>query len=110
MLAFRSHLSIASVALVLVVPVVAGVIIGGFRAGMTSVAAGFLTYDFLFIPPYYRVTVGDAQNWVVLGVYVVVMLLVARVVSHLESARSEAQRRADETRRLFELSELLVED
>jgi two-component system, OmpR family, sensor histidine kinase KdpD len=110
MLAFRSHLSIASVALVLVVPVVAGVIIGGFRAGVASVAVGFLTYDFLFIPPYYRLTVGDAQNWMVLGVYVVVMLLVARVVAHLESARSEAQRRADETRRLFELSELLVED
>jgi len=110
MVAFRSHLSIASVALVLVIPVVAGVAAGGFRAGAASVVVGFLVYDFLFIPPYYRLTVSTGQNWVVLGVYVVVMLLVARVVAGLDSARSEAQRRADETRRLFELSELLVED
>jgi two-component system sensor histidine kinase KdpD len=110
MLPFRSHLSIASVALVFVVPVVAGVIVGGFRAGVTSVIVGFLVYDFLFLPPYYRLRVGTAQNWVVLGVYAVVMLLVARVVANLRSARSEAQRRANETRRLFELSELLVED
>ncbi|HUY65794.1 MAG TPA: ATP-binding protein [Acidimicrobiales bacterium] len=110
MLAFRSHLSIASVALILVIPVVAGVATGGFRAGVASVLVGFLVYDFVFIPPYYRLTVGSGQNWVVLGVYVVVMLLVARVVASLDSARSDAQRRADETRRLFELSELLVED
>jgi two-component system, OmpR family, sensor histidine kinase KdpD len=110
MLPLRAHLSIASVALVFVVPVVAGVMIGGFRAGVASVAAGFFLYDLVFIPPYYRLTVGSSQNWVVLGVYVVVMLLVARVVANLESARSEAHRRAVETRRLFELSELLVED
>jgi K+-sensing histidine kinase KdpD len=38
------------------------------------------------------------------------MLLVARVVANLRSARSESHRRAVETHRLFELSELLVED
>ena len=51
----------------------------------TSVAAGFLVYDFVFIPPYYTLTVGAAQNWVALGVYAVVMLLVAQVVARLES-------------------------
>ncbi len=45
-----------------------------------------------------------------LAVYAVVMLLVSRVVASLESARSEAQSRTAEARRLFELSELLVED
>ena len=106
----RSHLSVATVGLVLVVPVVSGVVVGGLVAGVASVAAGFLVYDFLFIPPYYTLTVGSAQNWVGLGVYVVVMLLVAQVVARLESARSEAQKRAAETLRLYELSELLVKD
>ena len=110
MLPLRSHLSVATAALVLVVPVVAGVVVGGLGAGVASVAAGFLVYDFVFIPPYYTLTVGAAQNWVALGVYVVVMLLVAQVVAHLESARREAQQRAAETQRLFELSELLVKD
>jgi two-component system, OmpR family, sensor histidine kinase KdpD len=106
----RSHLSVATVALVLVVPVVTGVIIGGFRAGVVSVVAGFLVYDLGFLPPYYRLTVGNPQNWVALGVYTAVMLLVGRVVSGLESARAEAQNSAIESNRLFELSELLVED
>jgi two-component system sensor histidine kinase KdpD len=110
MVPFRPHLSIAAAATVFVVPVVAGVIIGGFAAGVVSVTAGFLVYDFLFLPPYYRLTVGSAQDWETLIVYALVMLLVARVVADLRSARSEANRRAVETRRLFELSELLVED
>lgn len=106
----RSRTGIATVGLVLVVPVVAGVIAGGFPAGMVSVAAGFLVYDFVFIPPYYTLSVGGLQDWVTLAVFVIVMLLVTRVVSGLESARSQARRRAVETDRLFELSELLVED
>jgi two-component system sensor histidine kinase KdpD len=110
MLPLRAHLGVATPGLVLVVPVVAGVIAGGYRGGGLSVAAGFLVYDFVFVPPYYTLTVGAAQNWVALGVYVAVMLLVAQVVGHLDSARSEAQRRARETQRLFELSEMLVED
>jgi two-component system sensor histidine kinase KdpD len=106
----RSRTSIATLALVLVIPVVAGVIAGGFRAGIVSVAAGFLVYDFVFIPPYYTLSVGRLQDWVALIVYVIVMVLVARVVSGVESARSEAHRRAIETDRVFELSELLVQE
>src|SRR5215472_14101140 len=71
MLPLRSSLSIATTALVLVVPVVIGVVIGGFVAGVISVAAGFLVYDFFFIPPYLTLWVGrQAQNWVALAVYV----------------------------------------
>lgn len=108
--AVRSHLSVATTALILVVPVVAGVAIGGFPAGVVATAAGFLVYDFVFIPPYYTLYVGAAQNWVALGVYAVVMVITARVVAQLNVARREAQWRAAEARRLFDLSELLVRE
>jgi two-component system sensor histidine kinase KdpD len=110
MLPLRSHLSIATAALIFVIPVVAGVIVGGFPAGVASVAAGFLVYDYDFVPPFHTLSVNRAQNWVALAVYVVVMLLVARVVTSLDAARSEAQRRSVEAGRLFDLSELLVAD
>ena len=110
LLPFRPHLSIATAVLVFVLPVVAGVIVGGFPAGVASVAAGFLVYDYGFIPPYDRLRVGSGQDWVALVVYLIVMLLVARVVSKLDSARSAALNKTAEARRLFELSELLVED
>ncbi len=110
MIPVRSHISIATAGLVLVLPVVVGVIVGGYAGGLASVAAGFLVYDYAFIPPYYTLDVGAAQNWVALGVYVVVMLLVAQVVARFQAARAEAQQRALETQRLFDLSELLVEE
>jgi two-component system, OmpR family, sensor histidine kinase KdpD len=110
MVPIRSHLSIATTALVLVVPVVAGVVVGGFPAGAFAVIAGFLVYDLVFIPPYYTLSVGATQNWVALGVYVAVMLLVASVVARLERARAEAGQHERAIRRMFELTDLLIED
>lgn len=110
MLPLRSHLSIATSALVLVIPVVVGVVAGGFMAGLMSVVAGFFVYDVAFIPPYWTLTVGNAQHWVALVVYVFVMLLIARVVASLDEARSASQARATNARHLFDLSELLVND
>ena len=108
MLPLRSHISVSTSALVLVIPVVVGVVVGGFVAGSLSVIAGFLIYDFVFIPPYNTLNVGTAQNWTALIVYVVVMLLVAQVVARVDAARAESQRGAEAMRRLYELSELLV--
>ncbi len=110
MVPFRTGLSVATTGLVLVVPVVVGVIAGGFVAGAVSVVAGFLVYDIGFIPPYGRVRVGSTQDWVTLAVYALVMLLISRVVGSLQSARARADRRAVETQRLADLSELLVGD
>ncbi len=110
MLPLRGHLSIATTALVLVVPVVVGVVIGGFPAGVVSVTAGFLTYVFFFIPPYLTWRVGALQNWAAVGVYAVVMLPVARVVAGMNAARARERRQGKEIRQLFELSDLLVED
>ncbi|MFC0557355.1 ATP-binding protein [Planotetraspora thailandica] len=110
MLPFRGDLSIATTALVLVVPVVVGVVIGGFPAGVISVIGGFLVYDFFFIPPYLTLEVGASENWVALGVYAVIMVPVARVVASMNTARAQARQRAAQIRQLFELSALLVED
>jgi len=95
MLPLRSHLSIATTALILVVPVVIGVVCGGFGAGTVSVIAGFLVYDFFFIPPYLTLWVGAPQNWAALGVYAAVMLPVAHVVAGMNAARTRARRRSE---------------
>jgi two-component system sensor histidine kinase KdpD len=110
MIPLRSHLSVATTALVLVVPVVIGVVTGGVTAGIISVGAGFLVYDFFFIPPLLTLWVGRPENWVALGVYVAVMVPVSQVVASMNSAKAEARRQGREIRELFELSHLLVED
>jgi two-component system, OmpR family, sensor histidine kinase KdpD len=110
MLPLRASLSIATTALVLVVPVVIGVVVGGFLAGVLSVTAGFLVYDFFFIPPYLTLWVGRPQNWAAAVVYVAVMLPVARVVATLDAARARERRQSTELRELFQLSGLLLAD
>ena len=62
MLPFRHSLSIATTALVLIVPVVIGVVLGGFAVGVLSVVAGFLVYDYFFIPPYLTLWVGAPRR------------------------------------------------
>ena len=110
MLPLRSHISVSTAALVLVIPVVFGSVIGGIKAGVASVVAGFLVYDYGYIPPYKTLDVGTPQNWAALAVYVIVMLLVASVVASLDSSRVEAQRGGEAARHLSELSEHLVGD
>ncbi|MGC1193259.1 MAG: ATP-binding protein [Candidatus Dormiibacterota bacterium] len=110
MLPARAHLGTGTSGLVLIIPVVVGVAIGGWVAGILAIAAGFFCYDFLFIRPYTTLAVSNYRDWVTLGVYVVVMLVVARVVFSLQQARVQARRRADDARHLLEVSDLLIGD
>jgi K+-sensing histidine kinase KdpD len=110
LLPFRAHLSIAIPALVFVLPAIVGVVIGGFVAGALGAAAGFLVYDWFFLPPYGTLTVRSPQNWIALAVYAVVVLIVSQVVAKLSAAREEALRRTEESERLHELSQALIGD
>ena len=110
LLPFRSHLSPAIPALVFVLPAVVGVVIGGFVAGAVGAAAGFLAFDWFFLPPYNTLTVRSPQNWIALVVYAAVVLIVAQVVAQLRRAREEALRRNQEAGRLYELSQALIGD
>ena len=110
MLPLRRHISVSTAALVLVVPVVVGSAIGGFAPASASVIAGFLVYDYGYIPPYETLNVGTPQNWTALGRLRHRDVAVASVVARLDYSRIEAQRGGDVAQRLSELSEHLVGD
>jgi hypothetical protein len=70
MMPFRSHLSIATDGLVLIVPVVVGVMVGGSVAGVVSVAAGSSRLYLRLHPAVlHAVRRSRSQNWVPPGVY-----------------------------------------
>jgi len=110
MLPFRSNLSLAAAALVFVLPVVGAMLLGGAWIGLLGVVLGFVVLDVAFIPPYWTMAVGNGQNWLALVMYVAVVLLVAVVVWRLQQLRTDSARRATDSGRLLELSELLVAD
>ena len=74
-------------ALVFVVPAMLGTVVGGFWSGAVGAVAGFLVYDWFFLPPYDTFTVRSPQNWIALAVYAAVVLVVAQVVSQLQRLR-----------------------
>src|SRR2546429_2082502 len=96
LLPFRSDVTVATAALVLVVPVTLGVAVGGFPAVPFGVAAGFLTFDFFFIPPYYTLYVTEWEDWISLVVYAIVGCTVGVVVAQLDRAQREAEARRAE--------------
>jgi two-component system, OmpR family, sensor histidine kinase KdpD len=108
LLAYRPHLSVATSALVLVVPVLVGVSIGGFTAGVLAAILGFLVFDWFFVPPFGTLSVGRAEDWVALAVYLVVVLIVTRVVVIQQDARRIAAARESAARGLSVLSEHLI--
>ncbi len=110
MLPFRAHLSLTIPPLLFVLPALVGVAVGGLAPGAAGALAGFVAYDFYFLPPYGTLSVRSPQNWVALVVYVIVVLVVSQVVARLRDAREEALRRTEEAGRLFELSQALIGD
>jgi two-component system sensor histidine kinase KdpD len=110
LLPFRPHLSTTIPGLLFVLPVLVGVVIGGPVPGVVGALAGFLCYDLFFLPPYNTLTVRSPEDWTALGVYAVVVLIVSQVVAKLRSAREEAERRTEESERLYELSQALIGD
>lgn len=104
----RHRITPDTAALVLVIPVVAGVAVGGVTAAPVGVIFGFAAFDFFFIPPYGTLSVAAGQHWVSLAVYAAVATTVGGVVGQLQRARLEAQARQTETQVLYELSQALA--
>lgn len=77
---------------------------GGLGAGITAALAATVAFNYFFLPPIHTFHVADAENWVTLGVFLVVSVVASRLVT---AARTEARRagaRATEVQTLYDLS------
>jgi len=110
LLPLRAKVNVSTVTLIFIIPAISAEVAGGIVAGFTTVGVSALVLDFYFIPPYGTLSIGSTQNWVGLGVYLVVVGLVGVVVARYKRAHREVRRSALNMRRVYELSELLVQD
>jgi two-component system sensor histidine kinase KdpD len=77
---------------------------GGLAAGVGASLAATVAFNYFFIPPIHTFHVTDAENWVALGVFLVLSVVASRLVT---AARTEADRagaRAKEVQTLYDLS------
>jgi two-component system sensor histidine kinase KdpD len=89
-------LSLASIGLLYLVPVVAAAVIGGVRSALTAAVAAVLLVNFFFIPPYHTLVVESRDQVIVLVVYVGVAAAVSIAVEVAARQRAHAARREAE--------------
>src|SRR6266849_2375624 len=92
LIAGRNTLGEAVIALLLLVPVGWSTTRWGSGAGLAAALAAALAFDFFFIPPFYTVTIGSLEGWLVFVIFLVVaVVMVDRIYSGL--ARAQASER-----------------
>jgi Domain of unknown function (DUF4118) len=96
LLPVRGALSLAAVALLYLVPVLAAAVTGGFWPALAGAVAADVLVNFLFVPPYHTLRVDSVTNVVVLVVYLLVAATVAVAVEVAAQQRATAVRRGVE--------------
>jgi K+-sensing histidine kinase KdpD len=105
----RSELSLASVVLLYLVPVVVTAVAGGWGPAVAAAVAADLLVNYFFIPPFHTFAVESGDNIVVLAVYVGVAATVSVAVDVAARHRATAARRDVEARLLAGASSQPIE-
>jgi K+-sensing histidine kinase KdpD len=100
----RPDVSLASVALVYLVPVVTAAAIGGVWPAVGTAVCSELLVNFFFIPPYHTLVVDSGDHVIVLVVYVLVAAAVSVAVEVAARHRAQAARREMEATLFAEAS------
>jgi two-component system sensor histidine kinase KdpD len=97
-----------SLGVLYLLPVLLVSIVWGLWLGLATSVIAALAFNFFHIPPTGRFTIAEAENWVALGVFVVVAV-VASTLSELAGSRArDAERRRREADLAAELARLLL--
>lgn len=105
---FRTRVTVATPALLLVLPVVIAAIVGGRVASLCIAAVAAGAFNLAFIPPYWRPQVAVVDDVVALGVFLCVALTIGTLVAEGAERRRAAELRAAEARALNERYETVV--
>src|SRR5689334_17110499 len=97
----RSGINLTSDVLAFLVAVIVVALVGGFLPAVFMAIAGSLLLNYYFTPPVHKFTIAEANNWLALGVFVAVELVVSWVVDTTARRTKQAARANAE-------SELLV--
>jgi K+-sensing histidine kinase KdpD len=100
----RPALSLASVALLYLVPVIAAAAIGGVWPALAAAVGADLLVNFFFIPPLHTLVVQNRDHAIVLVVYVLVAAAVSIAVDVAARQRERAARRDAEATLLAQIS------
>ncbi len=108
LLLFEGELTSPIIALLYLLPVGVAASLGGLGFGILASFLAFLTFNYLFIPPYYTLFVHQTQDLLVLVVFLGVAMTVSQLLGQAQAGLAAAQARERETTALYELSTALT--
>jgi two-component system sensor histidine kinase KdpD len=108
LLPLRSDLTPLSKGFGYLLVVVVAAAIGGLGPGVVASVAGFLTFNFFFIPPYNTFVISRGEYVVVLFVFLGLSLLISTLLARATERANSAEAREHELRALQALSAELV--
>ena len=90
----RADITLASPALVLVVPILVAGLTGGLVAALVTAVAAALAFNLAFIPPYWGLAIHEVDDVVALVVFLLTALAVGMLVAREGVRRQSAEERA----------------
>jgi len=103
LLVLRGRLDKAHVALIYLLVVLGGSAAAGRWLGTTLSVLAFLALNFLFLPPYYTLAIGNPLDWLALVAFLATGIVAAQLLSRAQERAEIARRRAEEVERLASL-------
>ena len=104
----RDFFSPAVVAMLYLVTVIVSAALGGRMAGITASVLSFLGFNYLFVQPYYSLTVQHLQDLMIMGVMLGVSVLFSGLMARAQTRLEEVQARERQAMQLYELSHALT--
>jgi two-component system sensor histidine kinase KdpD len=101
-------MGLTSVALVLLMGVLASAVAYGLAASLLACLISALAYNFFFLPPLYTFTISNPENIVTLGVFAVVAVVASNLTARMRAQTVTAQERAKTTEELYRFSRKLA--
>jgi two-component system, OmpR family, sensor histidine kinase KdpD len=101
---FRHVLSTQIIALMYLLPVILSATLWGLGPGIVTSLAAFLTYNYLFIPPYHTLTVLLPEDLLALIVFLIVAVVISQLLGMARAGILAATAREREATQLYELS------
>jgi two-component system, OmpR family, sensor histidine kinase KdpD len=107
-LGLAAGLNATGAAAILVLAVIAAALVSGRGGSLVASVGCFLALNYFFTPPTRTFAVDKTEDFVALGVFLVVSLVVSRLFSVLLAERLRAERRERELGRLYEVAQSLL--
>jgi Domain of unknown function (DUF4118) len=104
----RDSVANTSIALLLVIPVVIGALLGGRIGGAVSAGFAVLAFDFFHTQPYLSLTIASLDDVETAAILLVVGLIVGTAAAHTGRFRRVAAAGRDEIQRLHHVAEMVA--